>query len=58
MGGGMRKEVLGMSKITHKFQITVPKRVREELNLKEGDVLVFLIEDGKLILVKSTELFS
>ncbi len=54
----MRKEVLGMSKITHKFQITVPKRVREELNLKEGDVLVFLIEDGKLILVKSTELFS
>ena len=45
-----------MSKVTYKFQITIPKRVRERFNLKEGDMLVFIEEDGKLIVVKSTEL--
>lgn len=50
------REILGISKITYKYQVTIPKRVRERLNLKEGDVIVFVIEDGKLFLVKSTEL--
>ncbi len=51
-----KREVLGVSKITYKYQITIPKRVRERLKLKEGDVLVFVIENGKLILIKSTEI--
>jgi len=51
-----KREILGMSKVTYKFQITIPKRVRERFNLKEGDMLVFIEEDGKLIVVKSTEL--
>jgi len=50
-----KKEILGMSKITYKFQVTVPKRVRERFDLKEGDVLVFIAENGKLTLTKSTE---
>ena len=50
-----KREILGMSKITYKFQVTVPKRAREKFELKEGDVLVFIEEDGKLTLTKSTE---
>ncbi|MCD6241258.1 AbrB/MazE/SpoVT family DNA-binding domain-containing protein [Candidatus Bathyarchaeota archaeon] len=44
-----------MSKITYKFQVTIPKRVREKFNFNEGDMLVFIEENGKLILMKSTE---
>lgn len=55
MSKSVRREILGMSKVTYKFQLTVPKRVRERFELKEGDTLVFIEEDGKLILRKSTE---
>jgi AbrB family looped-hinge helix DNA binding protein len=44
-----------MSKITYKFQVTIPKRVREKFNFNEGDMLVFVEENGKLVLMKSTE---
>lgn len=55
MSKGSRREVLGVSKITYKFQITIPKRVREKFSVREGDMLVFVEESGKLILIKSTE---
>ena len=51
-----KREVLGMSKLTYKFQITIPKKVRERFNLEDGETLVFIEENGKLIVVKSTEL--
>jgi len=44
-----------MSKVTYKFQLTVPKRVREKYELKKGDTLIFVEEEGKLILTKSTD---
>ena len=50
-----KRELLGISKITYKFQVTIPKRVREKFNFNEGDMLVFIEENGKLILMKSTE---
>ncbi|WP_031516974.1 AbrB/MazE/SpoVT family DNA-binding domain-containing protein [Desulfofalx alkaliphila] len=38
------------SKLTSKGQTTIPKYVREKLNLKEGDRLVYIpYEDGFLI---------
>ncbi|RLI75902.1 hypothetical protein DRO97_02160 [Archaeoglobales archaeon] len=46
---------MGMSKVTYKFQITIPKKVRERFNLKEEDMIVFIEEDGKLIIARSTE---
>ncbi len=51
-----RREVLGISKITYKFQVTIPKRVRERFKFKRGDIVVFLEEDGTLIVKKSTEI--
>ncbi len=55
MSKEVRKEVLGTSTLTYKFQVTIPKKVLEDFRLKEGDILVFLKEDGKLTVRKSTE---
>ncbi|MDF2424550.1 MAG: type II toxin-antitoxin system PrlF family antitoxin [Nitrosopumilus sp.] len=46
-------KALGSSKITVRFQVTVPEEVRNKLKIKEGDNLVF-VEDGKKIYI-STE---
>jgi len=44
-------KLLGDSKLTSKFQVTVPKSVREILRLDAGDRLVF-IKNHEQILVK------
>lgn len=51
-----RREVLGVSPMSHKFQITIPKKVREKGKLKEGDSVTFIEEAGRIYLVKSTEI--
>ena len=38
------------AKITSKGQITLPKKVRDLLHLKEGGVVVFEQEDDKIVL--------
>jgi len=50
-----KQGILGMSKLTYKYQLTVPKRVRQRFDLREGDVLVFFERDGTLVMAKSTE---
>jgi AbrB family looped-hinge helix DNA binding protein len=44
-------EVVGKSTITGKFQITLPKPVREFLDVDSGDFLVF-VKDQDTITVK------
>jgi len=51
-----KKEVLGMSTMSHKFQITIPKRVRERHGLKEGDTIVFVDECDRTYITTSTNL--
>ena len=44
--------------VTRKYQITIPKRVREELNIKAGDEVVFIkTEDGYKI-VKADDIIE
>ncbi len=50
-----KKEILGMTKISYKYQITVPKKVREKYNLQEGDSIIFVQEDDKLYIKTSIE---
>lgn len=45
-------EILGKSTLTAKGQATIPKRVREELKLRVGDLLVFLKEGNNIIVRK------
>ncbi|RLE94815.1 MAG: AbrB family transcriptional regulator [Thermoprotei archaeon] len=37
-------------KITRKYQITIPKEIREKLNLRVGDLLKVELEDDKIVL--------
>ncbi|MGI0007771.1 MAG: AbrB/MazE/SpoVT family DNA-binding domain-containing protein [Nitrosotalea sp.] len=50
-----KREMLGMSMITYKFQVTIPKKVREKHKFKEGDTLAFVEEHSRIYLVKSTD---
>jgi len=45
-------KVLGDSKVTGKFQATIPKPVRDFLKLASGDRLVFLSESGRVVVRK------
>jgi antitoxin PrlF len=41
------------SKLTSKAQTTIPQPVRAALRLKEGDELVYTLEDGRVVLTKA-----
>ncbi len=41
-----------ITRVTRKFQITVPKKVREALSIKEGDYLAAIISGDEIILKK------
>lgn len=38
------------SKVTGKFQTTIPTDIRKKLGIKQGDLVAFEIEDGKVVL--------
>lgn len=44
--------ILGSSKIGTRGQLTIPKKAREKFNLKAGDIVIFVEENGKLIIKK------
>ncbi|MBS2967713.1 MULTISPECIES: AbrB/MazE/SpoVT family DNA-binding domain-containing protein [Metabacillus] len=41
------------SKLSSKGQITIPKHIRETLNLHEGERIAFIEEDGLVIMTKA-----
>lgn len=43
-----------LARVTSKGQITIPKDIREKLNLKPGDKVVFLEEEGRIIFANSS----
>ncbi|MGV6988788.1 AbrB/MazE/SpoVT family DNA-binding domain-containing protein [Testudinibacter sp. P80/BLE/0925] len=45
-----------LAKITSKGQITIPIAIRKKLNLKEGDKLLFVENNGKVEILNSTML--
>lgn len=50
--GEILRRIIASSKITRRFQITLPKDVRERFKFEEGDLVLFVVEDGKLLLEK------
>lgn len=44
--------ILGVSKVTRKYQATIPKAVRELLGIEEGDLLVFELENNRIYIRK------
>jgi AbrB family looped-hinge helix DNA binding protein len=45
---------ISIGSITTKGQITIPKEIRASLDLKEGDRVIFVIEDGQATLKKAS----
>ena len=45
-----KMDLLGDSKITGKYQVTIPKAVREMLSLENGDLLVFVREQNAILI--------
>lgn len=42
------------SRLTQKFQATIPAQIREVLHLGQGDVIAFEVEGDKVFLRKAT----
>lgn len=45
-----------LAKVTIRGQITIPIEIRKKLNIKDGDKVVFLEENGKIIMENSAML--
>ena len=47
-------EVVGKSTVTGRYQLTLPKHVREFLGAKTGDLIVFVKEHDKIVVKRGT----
>lgn len=45
---------MDVAKVTSKGQITIPIDIRKKLGVKEGDKILFLEEEGRVILMNSS----
>jgi len=43
-----------ISRISSKGQVTIPKTIRELLNLNEGDRVAFIEDNGKVVITKAS----
>lgn len=46
---------MGISRITRNCQITLPRDIRRVVGIKEGDEIMFSVENNKIILTKMDE---
>lgn len=42
--------ILGASKVTVRFQVTIPEEVRRLMKIKEGQTLVFVEDNDKVVI--------
>ena len=45
---------MDVSKVTSKGQITIPIDIRRRLGVKEGDKILFIEEQGKIVMMNSS----
>lgn len=44
--------------LTSKGQVTIPKQVRDELGLRDGDRVLFRVVDGRAVLARTPDLLD
>lgn len=42
-----------LAKVMSKGQVTIPINIRKKLNLREGDKIIFIEQDGNIIMMNS-----
>lgn len=52
----LQHQIMNSSKLTQKYQATVPLAIRRFLRLNSGDTIVFDIENDQVVLHKATPL--
>lgn len=48
----MKKRILSTSRLTRNYQVTLSRTIRDKLDVDRGDLVVFLEEDGIIIVEK------
>jgi antitoxin PrlF len=49
----MKEKILGSNKLSTKGQVTIPVEARRKFSLNVGDLILFIEEDGKLVVKKA-----
>ena len=49
----MKDTFMDTAKVMSKGQVTIPKRIRELLNLENGDYVTFVVAEGKIQIFNS-----
>lgn len=49
----MTTKVLAVTEVSRRFQTTIPKEVRDKLELTEEDKILWAVEDNKIIVRKA-----
>jgi AbrB family looped-hinge helix DNA binding protein len=51
-------EILGVSKVHNKGKVTLPKEVRKKLEVEDGDLVYFYVDErGRIVVEKSRPSF-
>jgi len=50
-----KEKVLGDSRIMKEGRVTIPKKVREKLSVKDGDFLTYLLTSNGFVKIKKLE---
>jgi len=48
----LTRTILGVTTVSSKNRITIPKKVCTKYGFKEGDTILFIEQEGKLVLKK------
>ncbi|CEM63417.1 AbrB/MazE/SpoVT family DNA-binding domain-containing protein [Treponema phagedenis] len=49
----MKDIFMDTAKVMSKGQVTIPKRIRDLLNLENGDYVTFIVDEGRIQIVTS-----
>ena len=47
----MGRKIIGASKVSSKFQVTIPEDVRKRLGIAVGDTIAFIQEDDRRVFI-------
>jgi len=45
---------IGITSVSTKGQVTIPKEIRDIMELREGDRVIFILDDGRIYLRKAS----